>query len=76
MIVLRKTVEDERTILERSIYGRLQPWLVGKTVSSGTKDMKKGTVITDVGLDGLPRIQWWDLAVDDDETMGKIEALR
>ncbi len=73
---LTKDREDERTILERSIYGRLQPWLVGKTVSSGTKDMKKGTVITDEGLDGLPRIQWWDLAVDDDDTMGKIEALR
>ncbi|MBO6570784.1 MAG: DNA-directed RNA polymerase subunit beta [Kordiimonadaceae bacterium] len=73
---LTKDREDERAILERSIYGRLQPWLVGKTVSSGNKDMKKGTKITDEGLEGLPRIQWWDLAVDDDETMGKIEALR
>ena len=73
---LTKDREDERTILERSIYGRLKPWLVGKTVSAGNKEMKKGTVITEEGLDDLPRIQWWDLAVDDDATMSDIEALR
>lgn len=73
---LTKDREDERTILERSIYGRLQPWLVGKTVSSGNKDMKKGTKITEENLGELPKIQWWDLAVSDDATMSNIEALR
>ena len=73
---LSKDREDERVILERNIYGRLRPLLVGRTVTAGTKDMKKGTVISDELLDEQPRIKWWDLAVDDDNAMADIEALR
>jgi len=73
---LTKDREDERSILERNIYGRLSPLLVGATVTAGTKEMKKGTVITDEGLSELPRIQWWDLAVDNDDAMANIESLR
>ncbi|UTW60368.1 DNA-directed RNA polymerase subunit beta [Kordiimonas sp. SCSIO 12603] len=73
---LTKDREDERAILERNIYGRLSGFLVGKTVTSGTKEMKKGTAITEEGLEELRRIQWWDLAVDDDQAMADIEALR
>jgi len=73
---LTKDREDERAILERNIYGRLLPLLVGKTITAGTKEMKKGTVVTEEGLDEIRRIQWWDLAVDNDEAMESIEALR
>ena len=73
---LTKDREDERVILERNIYGRLRPLLEGRTVTAGTKDMKKGTVVTAEGLDEIKRIQWWDLAVDDDAAMADIEALR
>jgi DNA-directed RNA polymerase subunit beta len=73
---LTKDREDERVILERNIYGRLRPLLEGRTVTAGTKDMKKGTVITAEGLTEIKRIQWWDLAVDDDAAMADIEALR
>ncbi|WP_020401500.1 DNA-directed RNA polymerase subunit beta [Kordiimonas gwangyangensis] len=73
---LTKDREDERVILERNIYGRLRPLLEGRTVTAGTKDMKKGTVITAEGLAEIKRIQWWDLAVDDDAAMADIEALR
>ncbi|MCK0071216.1 DNA-directed RNA polymerase subunit beta [Kordiimonas laminariae] len=73
---LTKDREDERAILERNIYGRLSGFLVGKTVTSGTKEMKKGTAITEEGLEELRRIQWWDLAVDGDQAMADIEALR
>jgi len=73
---LTKDREDERSILERNIYGRLSPLLVGKTVTAGNMEMKKGTKITEEGLEGLRRIQWWDLAVGDDKTMTDIEALR
>ncbi|WP_262689428.1 DNA-directed RNA polymerase subunit beta [Kordiimonas aestuarii] len=73
---LTKDREDERVILERNIYGRLRPLLEGRTVTAGTKDMKKGTKITEEGLAEIKRIQWWDLAVDDDAAMADIEALR
>ncbi|GHF31951.1 DNA-directed RNA polymerase subunit beta [Kordiimonas sediminis] len=73
---LTKDREDERAILERNIYGRLEPVLIGKTVTSGTRDMKKGTVVTEEGLASMPRIHWWDIAVDCDSTMEHIEGLR
>ncbi|WP_333698478.1 DNA-directed RNA polymerase subunit beta [Kordiimonas lacus] len=73
---LTKDREDERAILERNIYGRLHPLLVGRTVTAGTKEMKKGTKITEEGLSEIKRIQWWDIAVDDDASMSDIEALR
>jgi DNA-directed RNA polymerase subunit beta len=73
---LTKDREDERVILERNIYGRLRPLLEGRTVTAGTKEMKKGTKITAEGLAEIKRIQWWDLAVDDDAAMADIEALR
>ncbi|SDE74830.1 DNA-directed RNA polymerase subunit beta [Kordiimonas lacus] len=73
---LTKDREDERAILERNIYGRLHPLLVGRTVTAGTKEMKKGTKITEEGLAEIKRIQWWDIAVDDDASMSDIEALR
>ncbi|WCL55628.1 DNA-directed RNA polymerase subunit beta [Gimibacter soli] len=73
---LTKDREDERAILERNIYSRLKPLLVGKTITSGTKEMKKGTVVTEEGLAELKRITWWDLAVDDESSMRDIDALR
>jgi len=73
---LTKDREDERAIFEGNIYGRLLPLLLGKTIASGTKELKKGTKITEEGLAELRRIQWWDLAVGDDATMADIEALR
>ena len=73
---LTKDREDERVILERNIYGRLRPLLDGRQVTSGTQEMKKGTVITAEALDDFPKIKWWDLAIDDDAAMNDIEALR
>jgi DNA-directed RNA polymerase subunit beta len=73
---LTKDREDERGILERNIYGRLKPLLLGKTVTSGNKDLKKGNVVTEEALGELTKIQWWDIAVDDEDAMTTIEALR
>ena len=73
---LTKDREDERGILERNIYGRLKPLLLGRTVMSGNKDLKKGNVVTEEALAELTKIQWWDIAVDDEEAMTTIEALR
>ncbi len=68
--------EDERAILERSIYARLSEMLVGHKVVSGVQAMKKGTVITEEGLAELKRVEWWQLAIDDDAQMANIEALK
>ena len=73
---LAKDREDERSILERNIYGRLLPLLAGKKVVSGVQAMKKGTEITEEGLEKLKKIEWWQLAVNDEKAMTDIEALK
>jgi len=73
---LNKDREDERAILERNIYGRLKPMMLGRTVTAGTKDLKKGSVVTEEALAEMKKLDWWNLAVDDDSSMNDIEALR
>jgi len=73
---LTKDREDERAIFEGNIYGRLSPLLIGKKVAAGTRELKKGSTISEENLAELRRIQWWDLAVEDDAVMADIEALR
>ncbi len=72
---LSKDREDEQAILDRSIYTRLRPLLVGNVVTSGPKEIKKGETVTTEMLDELSRGLWWQIAVDDESTMEKIDAL-
>ena len=39
---LAKDRDDEQTILDRNVYGRLKDTLLGETVTKGPKDVKKG----------------------------------
>ena len=50
---LAKDRDDEQSILDRNIYGRLAEMLRGKNGTSGPKGFKKGTKITDEVLAGL-----------------------
>ena len=72
---LSKDREDEQSILDRSIYARLKPLLLGQTVASGPKEAKKGTKITEELLDELNTGLWWQIAVSDDKVMEKVDAL-
>ncbi len=73
---LKKDRDDEMEILERNTYARLKDLLVGRTVTAGTRSLKKGTVITEENLTALEPRDWWNLAVDDDDVMTEIEALK
>ncbi len=73
---LAKDRDDELAILDRNIYGRLRDLLAGKEVARGPKGLRKGSMVTPEALDDLPRNQWWEVALSDEETMRSIEALR
>ncbi|MCZ6603994.1 MAG: DNA-directed RNA polymerase subunit beta, partial [Alphaproteobacteria bacterium] len=73
---LSKDRQDERAILERNIYGRLKPMLLGKKVVSGVMALKKGATITKEGLEKVKRVDWWHLAINDEKLMADIEALK
>jgi len=73
---LAKDRDDERQILERNVYSSLYELLIGQTVTTGPKGVKKGQEINDELLDGLARRQWWELGVDDAGKMVEIESLK
>ena len=73
---LAKDRDDELHILDRNVYGRLRDILMGKEVARGPKGLRKGTDINDELLDEVPRSQWWDIALKDEQAMSGIEAIR
>ena len=73
---LQKDRDDERAILERNIYARLRDLMVGSKVMAGTRDLKKGATVTLEALELVPLKDRWNIAVDDDESMADIEALK
>ena len=73
---LAKDRDDEQAILDRNVYARLAETLDGKRALSGPKGFKKDQVLTRAVLDEQPRSQWWSFALESDQTMSEIEAMR
>ena len=72
---LGKDRDDELSILERSIYGNVERILKGKTAVSGPRGFRKGP-ITEETLSEVPRSDWWRIGLDDEKTIGELEALK
>ncbi len=66
--------DDERAILERNFYGRLQNLLVGQKLVDGPKGLTGE--LTEESLSGVARGLWRQIAVADDNVMSDIEALK
>ena len=73
---LAKDRDDERTILERNIYGNLRGVLEGQQAISGPKGLPTGKPIEASMLDQLARRQWWEIGVDDAQRMVEVEQLK
>ena len=61
----RKDFRDEYRIVESATYDRLRDALTDKKVHSGAGDIKKGSIINDELLDGLPLEDWFTLRMAD-----------
>jgi DNA-directed RNA polymerase subunit beta len=73
---LAKDRDDELAILDRNVYARLAEVLIGKRALSGPKGFKKDQDLTKALLDEQPRSQWWNFALESDQTMSELEAMR
>src|ERR1700729_986985 len=73
---LAKDRDDEQAILDRNVYNRLAETLEGKRALSGPKGFKKDQVLNKTLLEEQPRSQWWSFALESDQTMSEIEAMR
>ena len=73
---LAKDRDDERSIIERFIYGRLRELLLGKKVTSGPKNMKTKVDLTEEMLTAVNKGQWWQIDVSDEKAMKEAEKLK
>jgi DNA-directed RNA polymerase subunit beta len=73
---LAKDRDDEQAILDRNVYARLAETLEGERALSGPKGFKKDQMLTRALLEEQPRSQWWSFALESDQTMSEIEAMR
>ncbi len=73
---LAKDRDDELAILDRNVYARLMDVLVGKKATAGPKGFKKDTILTREIIEEYPRSQWWIFAVENDQTLAELEAMR
>ncbi|PIB93793.1 DNA-directed RNA polymerase subunit beta [Caulobacter sp. FWC2] len=72
---LGKDRDDEFTILNRNISGRLKDLLIGKVALSGPKGLSRGE-ITAENLSQVASGLWWQIALEDEKAMGELESLR
>jgi len=72
---LGKDRDDELTILERNIYGRLKEVILGQNALSGPKGLGRG-VITEDKLADISKGLWWQIALEDEKVMGELEAMK
>ena len=69
---VKKDFDDQFRILEGAIYARLRSQLLGK-VANGGAGLKKGETVSSLVLDGLPRKEWFNLRMKDEDAAEAIE---
>ena len=73
---LAKDRDDERGIIERFVYGRMRELLINKKATSGPKNFKAGSEITEQTFSDYSKGQLWQFAVKDNDAMKEIEGLK
>ena len=64
---VRKDLDDTLRILEEDIYDRVERLLTGKMAQGGPNKLKSGSKITKVYLEELPREQWFEIRLKNDD---------
>jgi DNA-directed RNA polymerase subunit beta len=70
---VRKDFADQQRILEDDLFHRVRDMLVGKTAAGGPRKLKAGTAITAQYLDEVPREEWFEIRLEDEEANGQLE---
>jgi DNA-directed RNA polymerase subunit beta len=73
---LAKDRDDERSILERSFYQRLQEKLLGNKLVRGPKGVDAGKIIDMQLLETINEGQWRQIVVDDEKTNNTVEQMK
>jgi DNA-directed RNA polymerase subunit beta len=70
---VRKDLDDTLRILEEDVYERVERLLTGKMAQGGPNKLKPGSKITAAYLAEVPREQWFEIRLKNDEADGKLE---
>src|SRR3982075_1868480 len=70
---VRKDFADQQRILEDDLFQRVRGLLVGQSVAGGPKKLKAGTKITGEYLDELPREEWFEIRLEDEDANSQLE---
>jgi DNA-directed RNA polymerase subunit beta len=72
----RLDLNDQLRILEDDAFERLERLLTGKKVNGGPKKIAKGTELTKEYLGDLPRHDWFDIRLSDEEVAKQLELMK
>jgi len=70
---VRKDFGDQQRILEDDLFQRVRDQLLGKVAAGGPQKLKSGTALTAEYLDGVPREEWFEIRLDDEEDNSQLE---
>ena len=70
---VRKDLDDTLRILEEDIYERVERMLTGKMAQGGPNKLKSGSKITKAYLDDVPREQWFEIRLKNDEANEQLQ---
>src|SRR5215475_7098322 len=70
---VRKDFADQQRILEDDLFQRVRGLLLDQSVAGGPKKLKAGTKITTEYLDELPREEWFEIRLEDEDANSQLE---
>jgi DNA-directed RNA polymerase subunit beta len=70
---VRKDLDDTLRILEEDIYERVERMLTAKMAQGGPNKLKSGSKITKAYLDDVPREQWFEIRLKNDEANEELQ---
>ena len=70
---VRKDLDDTLRILEEDIYERVERMLTGKMAQGGPNKLKSGSKITKAYIEELPREQWFEIRLKNDDANEQLQ---
>ena len=70
---VRKDFADQQRILEDDLFQRVRGMLVGQAAAGGPNKLKAGTKIDAEYLDELPREEWFEIRLEDEDANSQLE---
>src|SRR6202050_947091 len=70
---VRKDLADQQRILEDDLFARVRGMLLGQSAAGGPRKLKSGTKITSEYLDEVPREEWFEIRLEDEDANSQLE---